>query len=652
MRMGTGKMKDTSRRRLVIGLVFFLLAWLGLWLRAGWVQVVKGPQYSELARRQHLAAEFERGRRGNILDRNGVVLAKSIPIESVYTRPLEIPDAWQTAQVLAPILGEPVKELAGKLRAKKNFVWLARQIDDRAASRIRQKKLPGIHLVPEYARLYPNGHVAGPLIGFVGLDGEGLEGLERSFDGELVGRTAEIVLARDASGRKLYLDAEGSEMDIDGRDVRLTIDVQVQAEAESALARAVNQYGATWGGCLVIDVPSGDILAWASYPFFNPNVYRGKSPSRWRNRLALDIIEPGSTMKPFLIAAVLQEGLRRPADPIFCENGRWRLRSNIIRDTHAYGELSVTDVLSLSSNIGSAKLGLELGAERFWNYMNALGFGQPTGLPLSAESRGLIRPPAQWNEIDTASASFGQGVGVTVLQLAQAYLVLAADGQDRRLRLAHTSVSPKAEPRQVFSPEVAKAVRSMLVRAVEQGTGKSAQIPGVSVGGKTGTAQKASPEGGYGSGYSSSFAGLVPGDNPRYLVVALLDEPTKEQYYGGLVAAPVVRDVAIKTLAYYGILPDEVLAAAAAMSMPTPVGGPAADGRVMLVSKALSADTVPDLRGMELRRAVEILARSGRIPQIVGDGSVVAKQLPAAGKPWPALGDDSFTVWLSQARES
>lgn len=652
MQVGTGRMKEASKRRLVIGLAFFLLAWLGLWLRAGWVQVVKGPQYSELARRQHLSAEFERGRRGNILDRNGVVLAKSIPIESVYARPLEIPDAWQTAQVLSPILDEPTKVLAGKLRTKRNFVWMARQIDDRAASRIRQKKLPGIHLVPEYARLYPNGHVAGPLLGFVGLDGEGLEGLERAFDGELAGRTAEIVLARDASGHRLYLDAEGREMDIDGRDVRLTIDVQVQAEAETALARAVSQYGATWGGCLVIDVPSGDILAWASYPFFNPNAYRGKSPSRWRNRLALDIIEPGSTMKPFLIAAVLQEGLCRPSDPVFCENGRWRLRSKIIRDTHPYGELSVIDVLSLSSNIGSAKLGLELGAERFSGYMSALGFGRPTGLPLSAESRGLIRPYTHWNEIDTAAASFGQGVGVTVLQLAQAYLVLAADGQDRRIRLAQTPAPPQAEPRQVFSPEVAQAVRAMLVRAVEQGTGKSAQIPGLLVGGKTGTAQKASPEGGYGSGYISSFAGLVPGDKPRYLVVAVLDEPTKEQYYGGLVAAPVVRDVAIKTLAYYGILPDEVLAAASAMAAASPVAGPAADGRVRLVSKPLAADTVPDLRGMELRRAVEILARSGRIPQVLGDGSVVAKQQPTEGKPWPAMGDDSFTLWLSRARES
>ncbi len=652
MQLTTGKAKDVSRRRLIVGLAFFLFAWLGLWLRAGWVQIVKGPQYSELARRQHLSAEFERGRRGEIYDRNGVVLAKSIPIESVYARPLEIPDTLQAAQVLSPILGEPVNSLAKKLRSQKNFIWLARQIDDRAAAKIRQKKLPGIHLVPEYARLYPNGHVAGPLLGFVGLDGEGLEGLERSFDGELAGRTAEIVLARDAAGHRLYLDAEGREMDIDGRDVRLTIDVQVQTEAETALARAVTQYGASWGGCLVIDVPSGDILAWASYPFFNPNAYRGKSPSRWRNRLALDIIEPGSTMKPFLIAAVLEEGLHRPSDPVFCENGRWRLRSKIIRDTHPYGELSVSDVLSLSSNIGSAKLGLELGAERYSSYMSALGFGRPSNLPLSAESRGLIRPHVQWNEIDTAAASFGQGVGVTVLQLTQAYLVLAADGQSRPLRLAKSPASPEPEIRQIISPEVAQAVRAMLVKAVDQGTGKSARIPGLVVGGKTGTAQKASAEGGYGSGYISSFAGLVPGDRPRYLVVAVLDEPTKEQYYGGLVAAPVVRDVAIKTLAYYGVLPEEVLATATAMASMAPVAGPAADGRVRLANKPLSADTVPDLRGMELRKAVEILARSGRIPQLQGDGSIVAKQQPAAGKPWPVPGDESFTIWLSQARES
>ncbi len=651
MQVGVGRTKDKGRTRLVAGLAVFLLVWLGLWLRAGWIQLVMGPQYAELARRQHLSAEFERGRRGEIYDRNGVVMAKSIPIESVYARPLEIPDAAQAASALSPILREPAGELAAKLRSKKNFVWLARQIDDRAAARIRQKALPGIHLVPEYARLYPNGHVAGQLLGFVGLDGEGLEGLERALDAELASRTAEIVLARDASGRKLYLDAHGREMNIDGQDARLTIDVQVQTEAETALARAVGQYGATWGGCLVVDVPSGDILAWASYPPFNPNAYRGKSPGRWRNRLALDIIEPGSTMKPFLIAAALQEGLVKPSDPIFCENGRWRLRGKVIRDTHAYGALSVIDVLSLSSNIGTAKIGLRMGAERFSAYMDALGFGRPTGLPLAAESRGLLRPHSQWNEIDTAAASYGQGVGVTVLQLAKAYLVLAADGEDRPLRLTAGPASEQVAPRRVFSAEVARAVRAMLVKAVEQGTGTSARIPGLAVGGKTGTAQKASPEGGYGSGYISSFAGLVPGDAPRYLVVAVIDEPTKEQYYGGLVAAPVVRDVAIKTLAYYGVLPDEALAAVD-MDAPAAAAGPAADGLVRMASMPASAETVPDLRGLGLRKAVETLARNGHVPQVLGDGPVVVRQKPAAGKPWPAPGDESFTLWLSQATES
>jgi len=652
MQVGMGRTKDESKARLVICLALFVLAWLGLWFRAGWVQLVMGPQYAELARRQHLSAEFERGRRGEIFDRNGVVLAKSIPIDSVYARPLEIVDPQQAARALSPILGEPVNSLAEKLRSKRNFVWLSRQIGDRAAAQVRQKALPGIHLVPEYARLYPTGHAAGHLLGFVGLDGEGLEGLERAFDKELAGRSAEVVLARDASGRKLYLDASGREMAIDGRDVRLTIDVQVQTEAETALARAVNQFGAAWGGCLVVEVESGDILAWASYPFFNPNSYRGKSPGRWRNRLALDILEPGSTLKPFLIAAVLQDGLHRPLDPVFCENGGWRLRNKVIRDTRPYGELSVTDVLSLSSNIGSAKLGLELGAERFSAYLTALGFGQPTRLPLSAESRGLMRPPAQWNEIDTAAASFGQGVGVTVLQLAQAYLVLAADGESRPLRLALSPEQQRPEQGRVFSPEVARAVRAMLVKSVDQGTGKTAAIPGMAIGGKTGTAQKASSEGGYGSGYLSSFAGLIPGDAPRYLVVAVLDEPTKEQYYGGLVAAPVVRDVAIKTLAYYGALPGEALAAVVDLSVPAWGAGPAADGRVRPVSLPVSAQTVPDLRGMDLRKAVEVLARSGHIPQVQGDGAVVARQKPTPGKPWPSADDGAFIIWLTQATES
>lgn len=640
------KREPKDRSRIVIGLVagLFALALLGLWARAGWVQLVQGERLSELARRQHLAAEFERGERGVILDRSGRVLAKSVRFTSVYARPVEVEDAGKTAGELSQILGQPKKALTAQLKSTRNFVWIERQIDDKAAARLRDKDLSGIYLTTEFGRLYPNGHLAGQLLGFANIDGQGIEGLERKFEDVLAGKTAEFVVQRDASGRRLYLDAHGREVDIDGRPIRLTLDGHVQDLAEAALARAVVKSHGRWGGCVVVEVATGEILALASYPFFNPNVKDKVDPASWRNRPATDVFEPGSTMKPFVVSAALQEKVVRPESLYYCENGRWRFSGKTIRDdVHRYDWLAVNKIIRYSSNIGAAKIGLDLGAKKYHHYLSALGFGRKTPLELPGESAGFLRPPERWYPIDLAAASFGQSVGVTILQMAGAYLCLANDGVRTPLRLV-LDPAPEAEaPVRVYTPEVARTMRAMMLEVVEaDGTGAQLRIPGVPMAAKTGTAQKASPQGGYGDKHVASFAAFIPGDAPKYLVLTVIDEPTPI-YYGGVIAGPVVREVSVNLLAYKGRLPDTGLAAATQAGSEVAGLGSAARSQ----AEAADAGSVPDVTGLSLRRAVEILAARGVVPRLEGTGGLVGKQNPAAGSTWPAAGEDKFTLWLT-----
>jgi cell division protein FtsI (penicillin-binding protein 3) len=315
------------------------------------------------------------------------------------------------------------------------------------------------------------------------------------------------------------------------------------------------------GTCLVIHVPTGEILAWANYPFFNPNAARSVSPKEGRNRSALDVVEPGSTMKPLVVAAALQEGVVKPDTTFFCENGKFKVANRIIKDTHSYGDLTVNKIVRWSSNIGAAKIGLQLGPKRLHAYFEKLGFGTPTGLPLSGEGKGLVRSLKDWAPIDTATASFGQGVAVTPIQLAQAFLTLANDGVRKPLKLVLDPPQnmPQEVPVRVFDAEVAKTVQRMMREVVqeEHGTGKSARIQGLETGGKTGTAQKAGPHGGYGNKYLGSFVSFVPAIDPEYIFIVMVDEP-EPSHYGGVVAAPAVREVTQKTLCYLGRMPAAV----------------------------------------------------------------------------------------------
>ncbi len=640
---------DWGRVRIAGVAAAFGLCWLALWGRAFQVQILKGDALARMAGPQHTAAEFVRGERGRILDRRGRVLAKSVEVKSLYANPGEIEDPLGTAHDLGKILQKPVKDVAEKLGSEEPFVWVERRIGDREAALIRDLARPGLHLVTEYRRLYPNGHLAGQLLGFVGLDGEGLEGLERSFEERLAGRSVRLAVSRDASGKRLYLDAKAREAALAGTDVTLTLDADIQCVAERALERAVTGYHGVSGMCLAVEVKTGEILAWALYPFFNPNIYEKYGPKTWRNRIALDALEPGSTLKPFLAAAALQQGVVKEDTEYFCENGKWHIKGASFSDSHPHGRLPVHKIIRYSSNIGAAKIGLDLGAEAYHAYLRKLGFGERPGLPLPGEAKGILRPARSWKQVDLAAASFGQGVSVTALQLAKAYLCLANNGNVRPLRLVRGDALNGAGEEKVFDSQVAARVLSMLRDAVEEdGTGTGARIQGLSVGGKTGTAQKATLSGGYGDKFLASFAGFIPALRPEYFILVMVDEP-HPGHLGGVVAAPAVREVAVNSLAYLGKLPESAPQGEMNHEKNTQGFGPYAVAAVHAAGarqEASPTGAVPDVVGFSLRRAVEVFAGNGSVPVVKGNGPAVSGQSPEPGKPWPEKGD-VCVLWLS-----
>jgi cell division protein FtsI (penicillin-binding protein 3) len=681
--------RDWSRVKLTCVGVFFLLAWLALWTRAGYLQIVAGPELAEKAVRQHLASEVDQGARGEIYDRGGRLLAKSVEFEAVYVRPKEVTDPAKTADFLAKVLHMKEQRVEKKLHSNSSMVYLSWRVGDRTTARIREANLPGVYFSKEFGRFYPNGHLASQVMGFVGVGDVGLEGLEKAFDSRLTGRQAKYVVQRDASGRRFFFDAQGRELEaINGHDVRLTIDSQIQFFAEEELEKAVTDNHAKGGTCLVVHVPTGEILAMANYPFFNPNVGRGISPRIARDHAALDVYEPGSTMKPLLVAAALQEHVVKPTTTFNCENGKFAFANRVIKDTHSYGVLPVNMIVRVSSNIGAAKIGLQLGATRLHSYFEKLGFGRPTGLPITGEGKGLLRPLKGWSPLDVATGSFGQGIAVTPVQLAQAYLILANGGMYKPLKLVADppGTVPDREPYRVFDADVAHTVQSMMREVVQEdhGTGKSARIPGLETGGKTGTAQKAGPHGGYGNKYLGSFVSFVPAIDPEYIVLVMVDEP-EPSHYGGVVAAPAVRNVTLRMLSYLGRMPETVqlakiqdapqgVAQAAASAgkdvaakdkdkaaEPVAKAPSDADKQILAIAgsgdqdgaeagdgKEVTIQTVPNFSGMPLRKAVEILMGKGIVPRLEGQGLVVSKQSPAPGVPWPAGNKNEFVLWLTR----
>lgn len=641
--------RDWSRIRLIGVACLLASIWAVLWARAYQVQVISGPDLAQKANSQYWRTCQAYGERGEISDSQGKLLAKTLRVKSVFARPKEIKDQAKTVQVLSDILSRQEKDLLKILRKKKNFVWVARKIGDKRSSQIRKANLAGIYLTEESRRYYPQGHMAGQLLGFVGLDNKGLEGLELSFDSYLAGKKKEYLVQRDASGHILY--APGQLSQLSGKDLRLTIRSDTQFHSEQALAKAVEKFRAQSGTALVLEVSTGEILAWANYPFFNPNNFKQYSPQDWRNRVVLDEFEPGSTIKPILVAAALEEGVCTYNQEYYCEQGAWAYQGEKFKDTHEYSYLPVNKIIRYSSNIGAGKIGLDLRAQTYHSYLQELGVGSKTGLPLPGESKGILRPPQAWTEIDLISASFGQGFSLNTLQLAKLYLCLANKGVMPKIQLIEKTGQCSCPGKRIFSISTAQKVLSMLEDVVEEdGTGTRARIQEIKVGGKTGTAQKSVSKKGYINEYVASFVGLFPAQNPQFLILVVVNEPEKN-HYGGVVAAPAVKKVGEKMVASYDVdynsleseRPDQ--AALKVQALSRKIEQQRSEERQKIDNWHKK---IPNLQGISLRRALEILSDKGVIPQVKGQGMFIQKQVPEPGSRWSGTEKENWTLWLTQ----
>jgi len=554
------------RMRGTIFVVCLTLGTLGLAARLVSLHIVQAGTLERIAERQQLGTLTLAPARGRILDRSGRPLAVNVEAPSVFAVPSRIENPKAFARTVAPILGLAPDDLLAKLDPERHFVWLARKASPQAVAGLRAKGLgEQIGFVDEARRTYPNGTLASHVLGFAGIDNQGLGGAELAFDGSLRGQTGVARIERDAMGRPRFETRNVVRAPIDGSDVVLTIDQVLQHIAERELDRAVLETRAKWGAILMMDPPSGEILAMAAAPRYDSNAYARAKPGEWNNRAISTVLEPGSTFKIVLAAAALEAGAVDERD-VFTSNGVLKVAGHTIREAHGrvFPTQTLADIIRNSSNVGAAMVATRLGKARFYEVIQRFGFGTPTGVDLPGEAAGLVPPPSQWLGPGLQTIGFGQGISGTPLQILAAAAALANEGTLVRPRVLRAvrdregrSVAvPGPEPvRQVVSPAVARKVMALMEGAVANGTGTGARIDGYRVAGKTGTAQKPSPRGGYmPDAYVASFLGIVPVEHPRLAILVLLDEP-QGIYYGGAVAAPVFRTVAAQALWYLRIPP-------------------------------------------------------------------------------------------------
>jgi cell division protein FtsI (penicillin-binding protein 3) len=633
-----------SQHRLGIAKILFTALVLLIAGRAIQLQVLQGDKLMRLGQRQHLKEWIVLPKRGALFDRSGEPLALSMESQSVYARPRRIEDVDKLSHRLAQILKLRATEVKEKLTGKKSFVWVKRQLSSAEAEKIQALNADGIGMFYEPNRHYPQGHLAGQLIGFVGLDSEGLEGLELKYNDHIRGESGSSVAERDALGRRVLIQGvEGLHMP-PGSDVHLTVDTSIQHMAEKELEGAISKYRAKAGVVIVVEPFTGEVLALANYPSFDPNHYSKHSPEQRRNRAVTDSFEPGSTFKTILAAAALEEGVVGKEDLFYCEMGKYSYAGKIIHDTHPHGWLSFAKILQVSSNIGFTKVAQKLKKERFFKYIEKFGFGEPTGIDVPGEVAGLVRRPEHWAAVDLATHAFGQGIATTPLQLAMAYAAIANGGFLMRPYVMRRVVGAKGEVlvqnqphvvRRVISEKTATQLSAMLQDVTtEGGTGTMAYIEGFKVAGKTGTAQKADPlNGGYAAKKRvASFVGFVPANKPRLVALVLIDEP-EVNVYGGVVAAPVFRNVAQGALRHLAVAPQNLMPIPATPRQPEPPLRQVVAKRTDPELANGSAEAAPNFVGLSLREAVE-KARILKVKiRLQGNGYVI-KQAPAPGDRW------------------
>jgi len=546
---------------IVFVIFYFLLAY-----RLYNIQVLQEEKYKEIARREHLTSLSIDGERGNIYDRNLNKLASNVSTKSLFALPFKIKNPHDTAQKISSILNLKVDNVFNSLNQKKSFVWIKRKCEDCEVTDIGNLNIDGLHFLNENKRYYPNKYLASNMIGFVGIDNQGLEGLELVFDDILKSIPSLVILERDASGGKIPLSIKGSNKSKNGESIVLTIDKVIQYITEEALDRAFIKARAKAGIAIVVEPGTGEILAMAVRPTFDPNCYNDFPRDLWRNRAITDVYEPGSTFKVVTISSALEEKIAKLDDRFNCK-GWIKYNGHIFHDIHIHHEQDLTDIVKNSCNIGVIQVGTRFNENTFEKYIRRFGFGALTDIELPGEIGGLVRSSKDWSKISLASLSIGQEISVTPLQLVMAASSIANKGTLMKPMIVKEILDSnlnkikvfKPKPvRQVVSPDIALTMSKILEQVVVDGTGKGATVPGYRVAGKTGTAQKFDLSLGKYSDdkYDSLFVGFVPVENPKLSILVLIDEPVGS-YYGGTVAAPVFKEIVSKVLPYLSIPPDK-----------------------------------------------------------------------------------------------
>lgn len=537
---------------IVAGIALGFLALAG---RAAWVQVF-GNEFFRKQGEVRFARTLELpANRGRIFDRNGLLLATSVPAPSIWAIPEDVERDKAKLARLAKLLEMPLPELLRKLENEdKTFVWLKRQVSESVAKEITALDLKGIYQRKEYKREYPEGEAAAHVVGFTNVEDHGQEGVELAFNKDLAGRPGSRRVIKDRLGR-IVEDVGEQVPPVDGRDLQLSVDSKVQFFAYQKLRDAVIENKAKSGSVVVLDVETGEVLALANYPSYVPGKRQNLSGAQLRNRALTDTFEPGSTMKPFIAALALEKGLARPETPIQTAPGRITIGGSTISDAHPHGVLTLNEVIQKSSNVGTVKLAMQMQPREMWELYSQVGFGQRPQLPFPGTVSGKLRAHKTWRPIEQATMSYGYGLSASLFQLARAYSVFARDGELVPVTLLKSD-GPAAGLR-VLEPKTAQSVRHMLHLATQSGgTAPKAQAMGYSVGGKTGTAHKQEGKGYADKKYRGFFVGVAPVEKPRVVVAVLIDEPSAGRYYGGDVAAPVFSATVQQTLRMLGVQPD------------------------------------------------------------------------------------------------
>ena len=670
--MTPGLDKWTRLRIILVGLG---LTCLGLWLcgRFFYLQAIRGPELREKANREVQKLCPVLPVRGQILDRRGNELAISTRVYSLVAHPTQIKDAGRISRELAPVLGFDVRELQEILTRARPFVWVKRHLTpekeeafrvwqtaaDKTASQnkiVGRRDTDAIYLVPEAYRYYPQLSLAGAVLGFCNPDGQGLEGLELQYDSYLYGKPKKCMKVLDARGRIVVTGEKAWDPEVMGNSLTLTLDSTLQYIAEKELAKGVAHWQAAGGLALVVRPQTGEILAMAQYPQVDPNRYAQYPEEHRRNRHVTNALEPGSTFKIFVAAAALDARAVKPGDTFNCEMGVWKLGANdVIHDAHRYGSLTVQQIIQKSSNIGAAKIANRTGGERLDHYLRAFGFGGRTGISFPGENAGLMKNlRTARSPLDRATLAFGQGVSVTPLQLTMALAAMGNEGVLMEPMIVKEVVNPQGEVVQGFQPRPLRRVLSpaaaqqilaiMQTVTLSGGTALEAVPPGFTVAGKTGTAQKLVGRSYSHSKFNSLFIGLTPAQKPELAITVIIDEP-KGAIYGGVVAAPIFREIAAQSLRFLGYYPKNDNTPVLAGLLPTPAAADPAPAVKPLPARPLvppkpmklraaipkkPLQVMPDLSGLTIRQALDLLHRSGLHCLFEGSGRAVSQD-PAPG---------------------